>query len=222
MNLPAQLFAGDWLWLANFIFGLFLYRAARRAPWRILLDNGIMVNALVGLLLGAFIFWQFNAGIRPGFNFHVLGSTLFMLMFGWQIATVSITLVMLATWLRADMAFITLGINGLLMIAIPVLFSEWLLRFSKRHLPKNLFLFVLWNGFFCSMLTIILNVTATTLLLLLLSRYTWGEIQHHYLVASPILMLTEGFVTGMMITAFTVFQPQAVMNFSDEEYLAGK
>ncbi|OIR04263.1 cobalt transport protein CbiM [mine drainage metagenome] len=222
MNLPAQLLAGDWLWVANAIFALFLYRAVRYAPWRILLDNAVMVNALVGLVFGAFIFWQFNAGIRPGFNFHILGSTLFMLMFGWQIATVSITLVMLATWLRADMGVVTLGINGLLMIALPVLFSDWLLRFSKLHLPKNLFLFVLWNGFFCSMLTIVLNVTATTLLLLSLSRHTWGEIQHYYLVASPILMLTEGFVTGMLITAFTVFQPQAVMNFSDEEYLAGK
>lgn len=222
MNLPAQLFASDWLWLANFVFGLILYRAVRYAPWRTLLDNGIMVNALVGLLFGAFIFWQFNAGIRPGFNFHILGSTLFMLMFGWQIATVSITLVMFATWLRADIGLITLGINGLLMIVIPVLFSDWLLRFSKRYLPKNLFLFVLWNGFFCSMLSIVLNVVATTLLLLLLSHYTWGEIQHHYLVATPIIMLTEGFVTGMMITAFVVFQPQAVMNFNDEEYLAGK
>lgn len=222
MNLPAQLLAGDWLWVANALFALFLYRAVRYAPWRILLDNAVMVNALVGLMFGAFIFWQFNAGIRPGFNFHILGSTLFMLMFGWQIATVSITLVMLATWLRADMGLVTLGINGLLMIALPVLFSDWLLRFSKHHLPKNLFLFVLWNGFFCSMLTIVLNVTATTLLLLSLSRHTWGEIQHYYLVASPILMLTEGFVTGMLITAFTVFQPQAVMNFSDEEYLAGK
>jgi uncharacterized membrane protein len=222
VNLPASLFTEDWLWLTNFIFAFFLYRAASSAPWRKVLDNGIMVNALVGLLIGAFVFWQFNAGIRPGFNFHILGSTLFMLMFGWQIATVAITLVMLATWLRADVGLVTLGINGLLMIAIPVLFSVWLLHFSKRHLPKNLFLFVLLNGFVCAAISIVLNVTATTLLLLGLSHYTWGEIQHHYLVATPIIMLTEAFVTGMMITAFTVFQPEAVMNFSDEEYIIGK
>ena len=222
MNLPASLFTADWLWLTNFIFAFFLYRAARGAPWRTVLNNGTMVNALVGLLVGAFVFWQFNAGIRPGFNFHVLGSTLFVLMFGWQVASVSITLVMLATWIRADVGLITLGINGLLMITLPVLFSEWLLRFSKRHLPKNLFLFVLLDGFGCAALGIMLNVLATTLLLLMLSHYTWGEIQHHYLVATPIIMLTEAFVTGMMITAFTVFQPEAVMNFSDEEYVNGK
>jgi uncharacterized membrane protein len=206
VNLPAQLFNSDWLWLTNFVFGVYLYLAARHAPWRKVLDNGIMVNALVGLLIGTFVFWQLNVGIRPGFNFHILGSTLFMLLFGWQIATVSITLVMLATWLRTDVSLLTLGINGLLMISIPVLFSEWVLRFSKRHLPKNLFLFVLWNGFACAALTIALNVTVTTLILLGLSHYTWGEIQHHYLVAAPIIMLAEAFVTGMLITAFTVFQ----------------
>jgi len=181
-----------------------------------------MVNALVGLIIGAFVFWQFNAGIRPGFNFHILGCTLFMLMFGWQVASLSITLIMVATWIRADMSLITLGINGLLMIAIPVLFSDWLLRFSKRNLPKNFFLFVLFNGFICGGLSIMLNVLVTTILLLGLSHYTWGEIQHHYLVAAPILMLTEAFTTGMLITAFAVFQPQAVMNFSDEEYINGK
>jgi uncharacterized membrane protein len=181
-----------------------------------------MVNALVGLTVGAFFFWQMNAGIRPGINFHVLGSTLFMLMFGSHVATIAISVVMLATWLRTDATLISLGLNGLLMISLPVIFSEWLLRFSKRRLPKNLFLFVLWNGFACGAFSIILNVTATTLLLLTLSRHTWPQIQHYYLVAAPIIMFAEAFTTGMLITAFTVFQPDAVMNFSDEDYINGK
>lgn len=222
MNLPPQLFSSDWLWLANLLFVVFLYRALQAAPWGPLLQNGLMTNALVGLLIGCFVFWQFNAGIRPGFNFHLIGATLFMLMFGWQIATLALTSVMAATWWRMDMDVITLGMNGLLMIVLPILFSDWLLRYSKRKLPKNLFMFVLWNGFGCAAFCIMLNTLATTLLLLLLSHYTWAQIQHHYLVAAPIIMLVEALVTGMMITAFTVFQPQAVMNFSDEEYINGK
>jgi uncharacterized membrane protein len=222
VNLPAQLFNSDWLWLTNFVYGVFLIHAARTAPWAVLLKNGIMVNALVGLTFGAFMLWQLNAGIRPGFNFHILGSTLFMLMFGWQIATVSLTLVMLATWIHAGTGFVTLGLNGLLMISIPVMFTDWLLRFSKKHLPKNLFLFVLWNGFVCGAFTIVLDAAATTVVLLTLSHYTWSEIVHHYLFILPVFMLTEAFLSGMLITAFTVFKPEAVMNFSDEEYLAGK
>lgn len=222
MNLPAQLFNSDWLWLANGVFGYFLYRALRQAPWRKLLDNSAMVNALVGLTFGIFMMWQFNAGIRPGFNFHILGSTLLVLMFGWQIATTLLTLVMLTTWLRIDMGLITLGLNGLLMIVVPVLFTEWLLRFSKRRLPKNLFLFVLLNGFACAGFGILLIVLATTLVLLGLSHYTWAQIQYNYLIPAPILMFTEAFATGMLTTAFTVSQPNAMMNFSEEEYLTGK
>ncbi|MBU1424807.1 MAG: energy-coupling factor ABC transporter permease [Gammaproteobacteria bacterium] len=222
MNLPPQLFTNDWLWLADFVFAIVLYQAAARAPWRALLKNGAMVNALAGLTIGVFFFWQMNVGLRPGINFHILGSTLFMLMFGSHIATVAISLVMLATWLRTDISLITLGLNGLLMIALPVKFSEWLLQFSKRNLPKNLFLFVLWNGFACGAISIILNVAATSILLLLVTHYTWPQIQHHYLVASSVIVVSEAFTTGMLITAFTVFQPQAVMHFSDEEYLNGK
>lgn len=222
MNLPAALIGSDWLLLANLGFVYFLFRAVRHAPWRKVTENREMVNALVGLTIGAFLFWQFNAGIRPGFNFHILGSTLFMLLFGWQMAAAVITLVMAATWFRMGLDWAALGLNGLLMIVIPVLFSEWLLRFSQRNLPKNLFLFVLWNGFVCAGLAILLNVVATTLLLLALSPYTWDEVQRSYLIAAPIILLTEAFMTGMLITAFTVFLPEAVMNFSDAEYLDGK
>jgi uncharacterized membrane protein len=222
MNLPASFFSQDWLWLTCALYAYFLFRAVRSAPWRKLLDNGTMVNALVALLIGAFVFWQFNVGIRPGFNFHILGATLFMLLFGWQIAVVGLSLVMLVTWVYGGMNLLTLGVNGLLMIALTVLFGDWLLRFSKKNLPKNLFLFVLLNGFVCAWLTIMLNVGVTTLLLLLLSPHSWWQIQHYYLVATPILMLTEAVATGMLITAFTVFQPEAVMNFSDEEYINGK
>lgn len=222
MNLPAQLFGSNWLWLFDLLFAAFLWRATRQADWKALLDNKNMTHALVGLVIGAFVFWQLNAGIRPGFNFHILGATLFVLMFGWQIASFLLSLVMAASFFRAGSDWITFGLNGLLMISIPVLFTEWLLHFSQRNLPKNLFWYVLWNGFLCAGLSIVLNVTATTLLLLLLSHYTWAEVQHHYLIAAPIIILTEAFMTGMLITAFTVFQPEAVMNFSDAEYLNGK
>lgn len=222
MNLPATLIGSDWLLLANLGFAYFLFRAVRHAPWRNIMKNREMVNALVGLTIGAFFFWQFNAGIRPGFNFHILGSTLFMLLFGWQAAITLITLVMAASWFRMGLDWSALGLNGLLMIVIPVMFSEWLLRFSQRNLPKNLFLFVLWNGFVCAGLAILLNAITTTLLLLALSPYTWDDLWHNYLVAIPILLLTEAFMTGALIAAFTVFLPEAVMNFSDADYLDGK
>jgi len=222
MNLPATLFPNDWLWLFNLLFAGFLWQAVRSAAWRVLLQNPAMTNALVALMLGAFVLWQFNAGIRPGINFHILGATLFVLMFGWQIAIFVLTLVMAASLFRSGTHWVAFGINGLAMLIVPAMFSEWLLRFSQQHLPKNLFLYVLWNGYLCGALSIVLNVATTSLLLLLLTPYTWSAVKYHYLTPAPIIMLTEAVMTGMLITAFTVFQPAAVKNFSETDYLDGK
>jgi uncharacterized membrane protein len=222
MNLPAQLFSGDSLLLANYLFAWLLYRAVRQAPWRTLFDNSIMMNALIGLLLATGIFWQLNAGIRPGFNFHLVGATLFLLMFGRHIGLLALSLIMLGSWLYNGMSLMTLGINGLLMLAVPMLFGEGLLLFCRRYLPKNFFIFVLLNGFACAAFATLLMMAATTLVLLTLTDYTWAQIQYHYLIPAPILIFAEAFATGAVITAFTVSQPEAVLNFSEAEYLTGK
>jgi uncharacterized membrane protein len=222
MNLPAQLFASDSLLLANYLFAWLLYRAARGAPWRKLLGNSSMMNALIGLMFCTPVFWQLNAGIHAGFNFHLIGSTLFLLLFGWHIALIALSVVMLVTWLYSGIDLITLGLNGLLMLAVPMLFSETLLRIARRYLPKNFFIFVLLNGFACAALATMLMMFATTLVLLELTHYTWPQIQYHYLIPAPILIFAEAFATGAVITGFTVSNPEAVMNFSIAEYLTGK
>lgn len=222
MNLPAQLFASDWLMLSNAVFAYVLYRAIRTAPWRTLISNSGMINALIGLLFCTPLFWHLNAGIHPGFNFHLIGATLFLLMFGWQIGLLALSTVMLGSWLYSGMELVTLGINGLLMLAVPMLFGEAMLRFARCCLPKNFFLFVLLNGFACAALATMLMMLATTLVLLALTHYTWPQIQYHYLIPAPILIFAEAFATGAVITAFTVSQPEAVMNFSVADYLTGK
>jgi len=222
MNLPASLFGSDWLWLCNLLFLVLLVRTMRIAQWRELFDNNIRFNALVGVTFAITIFWLLNAGIRPGFNFHLVGATLFVLLFRWPIALIALSLVMTGTWIYKGMDLVALGMNGLMMLAIPIFYTEWMLRFSQKNMPKNLFMFVLWNGFFCAACAIALMMAGTTLLLLGLSHYTWAEIQYHYFIPAPILIFAEAFATGSVITGFTVAQPEAVANFSDAEYLDGK
>jgi uncharacterized membrane protein len=222
VNLPAQFFSGDLLWLTNAIFAVLFGRALWFAPWKAIITNEVRTNALVGLSLGAFLFWQLNAGFRPGYNYHLIGATLFVLMFGWQIAFSLLTLTMLATWLRTDIPLISLGLNGLMMIAIPVYFSEAMLRLLQRHLPKNFFIFVLCNGFLCGGLAMLLVVATATILLLALGPNTWAHVQRNYLIATPIIIFAEAFTTGALITAFAVAKPEAILNFDVDEYLTGK
>lgn len=222
MNLPAQLFPTDWLWLANLIFAVYLFHAWRQLPVRAILNNASMVNAMVALTLGGFVMWQMNAGFRPGFNHHILGATLFTLMFGRFAALWILTAIMCATWLRADFNLVSIGMNGIAMILLPVLFSDWMSQRVQRGLPKNFFVYILVNGFLCAALAIAMTITSSTLLMLGLTHYTWPEITHSYLIAAPIIVVTEAFMTGMLLTAFVLFQPQAVSSFNDDEYLRGK
>ena len=222
MNLPAQFFSSDLLWLTNLVFAILLGRAAWFAPWKKVLSNEVRTNALVGLSLGVFLFWQLNAGFRPGYNHHILGATLFVLLFGWHAAFTTISFIMFATWIRSDIPLVSLGINGLMMVAIPVYFSELMSRLIQRHLPKNFFIFVLCNGFLCAGLAMILVVATATVILTGLSPNTWASVQRNYLIAAPVIIFAEAFATGALITAFAVSKPEAVFNFDVDEYLTGK
>ncbi|MDX8386194.1 MAG: energy-coupling factor ABC transporter permease [Gallionella sp.] len=222
MNLPAILFSNDLLWLCNLLFMVLMYRAFRLANWRELFNNHLRFNALIGLVLGITIFWQLNAGVRPGFNFHLLGATLFLLMFGWPIALITLTAIMLGTWIYSGIDFLSLGLNGLLMLAIPIFVSQGLLYIGRRFLPKNLFVFVLFNGFLCAGFAMGIMMFATTMILLGFTDYTMSEIQYHYFIPAPILIFAEAFGTGSIATAFTVAQPEAMKNFSVADYITGK
>ena len=222
MNLPAQMFPPELLWLSNFIFAILLGRAIWFAPWRSLENSTARSNAVAALIVGAFLFWQLSPGVRPGLHHHLLGATLFVLMFGWHIAFCALSLVLLASMLYANADLLALGINGLVLIAVPVFFSELLLRVSQRRLPKHFIIYVLGNGFFCAILAMVLVVLTTALLLAIFSSYSWPLMFGEYLAFAPVISFAEGFTTGMLITAFVLFSPEAVATFRDEDYLKGK
>jgi uncharacterized membrane protein len=152
MNLPATLFinGNDWLLLGDIVFIVLLAQAARHAGWRALWLDPMRFNAYFALLLFTPVFWVMNAGIQPGLNFHLLGATLFTLMFGWAIALITLAGIMLAVWLYHGLDVAALGINGAVMLAMPILFSEGLSRYCQYRLPPNPFRFLLLNAFACA------------------------------------------------------------------------
>jgi len=89
------------------------------------------------------------------------------------------------SWLYSGQNLLTPGLNGLLILAVPMLLNESLLRVCQRHLPKNFFIFVLLNGFASAAFATILMMIATSLVLLLQTPYTWAETQYHYLIPAP-------------------------------------
>jgi uncharacterized membrane protein len=98
MEIYAQIFSRDELWISNYLFGFILLRAVWTAPWKQFLSNPEQFNVLIGLTLWLTVLWLFPVGVREGLKLHPLGATLCFLMFDWQIAMLMLSVILLALW----------------------------------------------------------------------------------------------------------------------------
>jgi uncharacterized membrane protein len=221
MNIPAHLFP-DFLYIgAHLLYVPLLLWILYSAPWYKLRDaenRHVFLGAAVLLML----LWSVKAGIRPGMNFHLLGATLLMLMFGWKFAILSLSLVLVGQGIYGNIEWSTYSLNAMLMIIGPVMFSYFIYRLSQYYLPKQFFVYTLFNGFFCAVLTMLLLVITTCILLICCGGYEWDDIYYRYLPFAPMMIFAEGFFTGMLTSSMVLFRPEWIGSFDDRRYLNGK
>ncbi len=221
MNFTADLFPEPVYWLSHLAFAVLLGWALYSAPWY-KIRNRENLHVFLGTTVALLVIWSLKAGIKPGMSFHLLGATLLMLMFGWQFALFSISLVLLGQALYGNIEWFSFSLNGLLMGGFPVLFSFAVFRLSLLFLPRHFFVYTLFNGFFCAALTMGVTILLVTLLLSCCSHYTFETIRHSYLPFAPMMIFAEGFFTGMLATSMVLFRPEWIGSFDDRRYLSGK
>ncbi len=221
MNIPSHLLP-DYFYLgAFFIYVPLLLWVLFTAPWYKLRDKENL-HVFFGATVVLMLLWSIKAGIRPGMNFHLLGATLLMLMFGWKFAILALSLVLLGQGLYGNIEWLTFSLNAMMMIVGPVLFSYLIYRISQLYMRKSFFVYTLFNGFFCAILTMLLLVTTTSLLLLCCGGYDWDDIYYRYLPFTPMMLFAEGFFTGMLTSGMVLFRPEWIGSFDDRRYLSGK
>lgn len=212
------------LWLhsvATILLLLLLAKAVRNGPWRRFQDRGLL-NVLLGGCVFLLVMWNLKAGIRPGLTFHLLGSTLFMLMYGWEVAVVAICLVLTGGILYGLIEWQAYAINAMLMGALPILFSYAVFRLSVWYLPHHFFVYVLFNGFLCAGLAMTLTVLSSSLLLVMFGPYSFDTVRYNYLSYLPFMVFGEGFMTGMLVTSMAVMKPHWLFTFDERRYITGK
>ncbi len=221
MNLPSNLFSDTFLYTAALLFVLSLVWALLKAPWHMLkqLEN---LNSLLGFSVLLLLLWSMKAGIHPGMTFHLIGATLFTLMFGWQFAILSMSLVLVAITAYSGIDWWSIPLNGMVMIVLPVQITRAALNIALKKLPHHFFIYSLFNGFLCGAITMAAVVMSSILLLLYFGGYTWPFITHKFLPFLPLMMFAEAFFSGMLITGMILFRPEWVMTFDDKRYLHGK
>ncbi len=221
MNLSVGLLPDLVLWSAHPIYGALLGYAVLRAPWA-RLERSENLHVFLGSAVALLLVWSLKAGINPGLDFHLLGGTLFTLMFGWELALVGVSLVMLGFTAFSGADWMSFSLNILLMGALPVLVTQGMLWLALRYLPHHFFIYVIVNAYLCGGLAMGLTVVVGSTLLVLSGTYSFAKIANAYLPFAPFMIFAEGFFSGMLAAGMALMRPEWITTFDDRRYLVGK
>jgi uncharacterized membrane protein len=221
MNLHAELLP-TWLSLAAWpIFAAVVGWNLLGAPWDLLKRNGLHPLFSLSVLLLAGLWWL-RVGVHPGLEFHLLGITSMLLVFGWRLTLVAGATALVLIGALGGSDWYALGLNGLLVVVLPVALATWLHRLIYQRLPRHFFVYVLITAHFASMLVIAVVILSGALLLGLADAHPWERIWADYLVFLPLVLLPEGFVNGAIMTMLVILRPEWVRSFDDRDYIDGK
>lgn len=194
--------------------------AALTAPWCRLAD-GEMQHALFGGCVALILLWWIRAGIVPGLGYHFFGVTALTLMFGWQFAVLAAIPVLAAGTLTGHGDWAGLGLNALLLFLLPAGISWVVHRIAHRTLPRTFFTYVFISCYLAAILAMAVATLAMSGVLLVAGAvdplYLWQD----YMPFLPMMLLSEGFINGMVISVLVATRPGWVWTFEDSEYLAG-
>jgi uncharacterized membrane protein len=221
MDLPADLLPTPWILAAHVLYIALINLALRHAPWTQLRRTDTL-NVFVGACVGLGVLWSLKAGISPGLNFHLLGVTLLTLTFGWSLAVIGSSLVLLMTTLNGAGDWETFSVNALLMGALPATVTLSVLRLSERWLPPNFFVYVLVDAFLAAGLAMTATTLAASILFILSGIYILDQLSYEYLPYLPLVALPEALINGLLVTLLVGLRPEWVATFDDGRYLQGR
>jgi len=218
MNFPDFLLPPELLWPANFVAGLLLGFCAWKAPWARLKDISLQ-HLWLACCTGLLLMWSIKAGVKPGLDMHLLGATGLTLMFGPSLALIALAVVLIGITLYGAAGWMSLGINFLIMGALPVMFSYALYSQVHYKLPKHVFIYIFLDAFLAAGLAIVLTGSVAALLLASIGVYKFGYLQSNYLVYYILMGWSEAMLTGMAATLMVVYKPEWLATFNDKLYL---
>jgi uncharacterized membrane protein len=218
VSIPYSLLPARWHWMAAIVYALLLFLAGYRAPWQSLKDE-THLHVFLGSCVLLMPLWLIKTPILPGLDYHYLGATLMTLMFGWRLAIVGMSVVLVAAVLNGNLDWASYPLNTLVMGAVPVAVSYWLLRAIERWLPPNYFVYVFAGAYGGAALALVATVLSALTVLWLSGVYGFAQISDKYFPLILLLAVPEAFITGIVIALLVTFRPHWVSTFDDNRYL---
>jgi uncharacterized membrane protein len=211
-NAPLWLALAGWLALAP--AAALALAAVRRG----FIPRGIAEHAWLGGAVALSMLWRLHVEVGGAPAFGMIGAALYALVFGCARGLLGLLLALVLHVALNGGSWLNLGLNGLLLAALPAA-SVTLLRLRiERHLPANPFVFMIGNGMFATLLATAATHLAIAAACLLARPYRGSLPSGDYLLATLLMSWSEALVSGMLLSALVVFLPQVVLTYRPEQY----
>ncbi|PMR69033.1 energy-coupling factor ABC transporter permease [Halomonas heilongjiangensis] len=220
----AALVLAPWLLLVASLVALGVVGLAlAQRPWRALLADHALQHRWLAATVAVTLMWQLRAQAVDWLTLHLMFTALLTLVFKVPLALLSCLLVNLAMVVLGRVAWPLLGVNLLVTGVVPALVMVLVWRLVDRRLPDNLMVFLFVCGFFGTALaTLAAGLSAVGLMALGASD---PEVMHQALEYArflPLLMPSEAFISGMLLSILLVYHPSWVATFNDHRYIDTK
>lgn len=218
--ITAQLLSTETLVVGWLIYLPVLLWAMIRAPWVELFSDSRRQHLLFGTVFALFMLWLVRRDFDTGVSYHFIGMTAVTLLLDWPLALIGglvaqIGLVLLG---RQDLA--AMGVNGALLIVLPVLVTEGCAILVERAQPRNPFVYIFCSGFFAAALSALLCLLVGLGVLWLDERFAMPEWLEDFVGYLWLIIFPEAFINGMVISALVVFCPEWLETFNRTRYLS--
>mgnify|MGYP003558060031 FL=1 len=217
--IAAQLLAPSTLWLGAGVYVGALLWAAWRAPWLEVLSDSRRQHLLFGTVLGLFLLWLVRRDFDSGVSFHFLCMTVVTLLLDWPLALLGGLLAQIGLIAIGRQDLLALGVNGLLLVLLPVLITEGCALLVERAQPRNLFVYIFCCGFFPAALSALGCLLAGLGLLALDGRFAMPPWLDDFIGYLWLVTFPEAFINGTLVAALVVFCPDWLETFNRTRYL---
>lgn len=134
--------------------------AASRTRWVELFTDTRRQHLLFGTVFCLFVLWLVRRDFDTGVSYHFIGMTAVTLLLDWPLAVLGGFLAQLGLLLLGRQDLAAIGVNGLLIVGLPVLVTEVCAILVERAQPRNLFVYIFCSGFFPAALTVLVCLAA--------------------------------------------------------------
>jgi uncharacterized membrane protein len=152
-------------------------------------------------------------------SFHFIGMTAVTLLLDWPLAILVGLVAQLGLCAIGRQDWAAIGVNGILLVLIPVLITELAAILVERRQPRNLFVYIFCSGFFPAALAAVCSLLLGLGLLWMDGLFPMPPWIEDFIGYLWLIMFPEAFINGTIVTGLVVFYPDWLETFNRTRYL---